>query len=227
MRPTPLRAFRAATGGGGRRRSSAGQSLAEFALVVPILLILFVAIADFGRIFAASIDVEAATRDAAEATANEYLANPPGDPALTAAERLQVAAPGSNAAYYDRLHSYGAGVVCAELRGLPNTIYNAGTNTCPGMPVVVVCVHDGADGGCPSEASPGSGIPLQCGDLYSPVPNTYQLGTSNRWVEVRTCYKFTALLNNMPLFPFSEIWMQRSRTFTIPCYFVLGEDECG
>jgi hypothetical protein len=170
--------------------------------------------------------VEAATRDAAEATANEYLANPPGDPMLTAAERLQVAAV-NDAAYYDRLHDYGAGVVCAELRGLPNTIYNAGTNTCPGMPVVVVCIHDGADTACPSEASPGSGIPLECGDLRNPVPLTSQQGTLNRWVEVRTCYTFTALLNEMPLFPFSDIWMQRTRNFTIPCYFALGEDQCG
>ena len=87
MRPTPLEAFRAATGRVGRRRSSAGQSLTEFALVVPILLIVFVAIADFGRIFAAGVDLEAATRNAAEATANEYLANPP---AQRAAEILEL-----------------------------------------------------------------------------------------------------------------------------------------
>src|SRR6266508_773591 len=155
MRPTPLEAFRAATGRVGRRHSSAGQSLTEFALVVPILLIVFVAIADFGRIFAASIDVEAATRDAAEATANEYLSAPPGDPALTAAERLQVAAPGGNQPYYDKLHTYGAGVVCAELRGLPNTNYDSGTNTCPDMPIVIVCIHDGQDGGCGTPAQPG------------------------------------------------------------------------
>ncbi len=187
--------------------------------MIPILLVVFVAIADFGRIFAAGVDLEAATRNAAEATANEYLANPPAP--------LNTAAPGGNAAYYDKLHTYGAGVVCAELRGLPNTNYDSGTNTCPDMPVVVVCVHDGADAGCPSQASPGSGIPAECTDLHSPAPLTSQNGTLSRWVEVRACYKFTALLNNMPLFPFSEIWLQRTRNFTIPCYFVLGADECG
>jgi hypothetical protein len=227
MRPTPLRAFRAATGGGGRRRSSAGQSLAEFALVIPILLVVFVAIADFGRIFAAGVDLEAATRDAAEATANEYLANPPGDPALTPAERLQVAAPGSDPTYYDRLHTYAAGVVCAELRGLPNTNYDSVNNNCPDMPLVIVCVHDGADAGCgiPAQAG-GAGIPGNCGD-FTPPADTSQQGTLERWVEVRTCYKFTALLSNMPLFPFSDIWMQRKRNFTIPCYFALGEAQCG
>jgi hypothetical protein len=227
MRPRALGAIRADTGRFGRRRSSAGQSLAEFALVVPILLIVFVAIADFGRIFAASIDVEAATRNAAEATANEYLANPPGDPALTAADRLRLAAPGGNQPYYDKLHTYGAGVVCAELRGLPNTNYDSGTNTCPNMPIVLVCIHDSQDGGCGTPAQPGGGgIPANCGD-FTPIATTDQQGTSNRWVEIRTCYKFTALLNDMPLFPFSEIWMQRTRNFTIPCYFVLGEDQCG
>src|SRR5690554_6949879 len=61
-----------------RRQRQGDQSIVEFTLVVPILLILFVAIADFGRIFAAGVAIEAATRDAAEATANEYLSNPPG-----------------------------------------------------------------------------------------------------------------------------------------------------
>jgi len=211
VRPTDRRAFRAARR---RRGSQTGQSLTEFALVVPILLVLFVAIADFGRIFAAAIDLEAATRDAAEAAANEYLANPPA--------ALDTTPPGGNQPYYDNLHALAAGVVCAELRNLPNTNYDSGTNTCPDMPVVVVCVHDGADNGCPSQASPGSGIPSECGELHSPVPQTGQGGTSSRWVEVRSCYKFTALLNNMPLFPFSEIWLQRTRNFTIPCYFVLG-----
>jgi hypothetical protein len=218
MRPTALRAFRAAAQRPERRRSSAGQSLTEFALVIPILLVVFVAIADFGRIFAAGVDLEAATRDAAEATANEYLANPPAP--------LDTAAPGGQP-YYDALHAYGAGVVCAELRGLPNTNYDSLNNNCPDMPLVIVCIHDGADAGCgvPAQAG-GAGAPSDCGD-FTPPANSSQQGTLNRWVEVRTCYKFTALLNNMPLFPFSEIWLQRTRNFTIPCYFVLGVDQCG
>jgi len=213
--PTDRRAFRAARR---RRGSQTGQSLTEFALVVPILLVLFVAIADFGRIFAAAIDLEAATRDAAEATANEYLSNPPGplDAPATAPQP-----------YYDALHDLGASVVCAEMRGLPNTNYDSGTNTCPGIPYVIVCVHDGNDPGCGSPAQAGhGGIPSNCGD-FTPAANSSQDGTLNRWVEVRTCYQFTAILNNMPLFPFNEIWLQRTRNFTIPCYFVLGTAECG
>ena len=41
--------------------------MAEFALVLPIMLMMFIVMADFGRIFAAMITLESATRDAAEA----------------------------------------------------------------------------------------------------------------------------------------------------------------
>src|SRR2546430_1265652 len=76
------------------RRSTRGQSIVEFALIVPILLMMFIAIADFGRIFAAIITLEASTRNAAEATANQYLAQPP------APNALQLAAPPGDPAYY-------------------------------------------------------------------------------------------------------------------------------
>lgn len=214
------------------RARQGGQSIAEFALVVPILLVLFVAIADFGRVFAAGIAVEAATRNAAEAAANEYLANPPppgGDPLIRG--DLSLAASGAYQPYYDNLRAYAAKVVCGELRSLPNTNYDPGPPpTCPDMPVVVVCVHDAADGGCGSKASPGSsGIPAECGDLTSAPTNaqaTNADGTRPRSVEVRTCYHFTNILQ-LPLFAFGDVWLQRTRNFTIPCYFVLGTDECG
>ena len=203
------------------RRRASGQSMAEFALIVPILLIVFIAIADFGRIFGASIAVEAATRNAAEAAANRYLAVPPGP--------LLSAAPAGVPAYYDALHAYAAGVVCAELRDLPSTNYDPVTKTCPDMPLVMVCVHDGQDTGCGSLASPGLGAtPADCGG-FSPSPNNSQLigQVGARWVEVRTCYRFTAILH-APLFSLGDFWLQRSRSFTIPCYFALGVPaECG
>src|SRR4051812_28324770 len=70
-----------------------GQSLVEFPLVIPILLILFVGIADFGRVFNAGVVLEASTRDAAEHAAQLYLAAPPGDPAQTPTVRLSAAVP--------------------------------------------------------------------------------------------------------------------------------------
>jgi TadE-like protein len=205
--------------------------LVEFALVIPILLVLFVAIADFGRVFVAGIALEAATRDAAEAAANRYVAAPPGP--------LESPAPGGNQGYYDALHTYAAGVVCAEMRDLPSTNYDSTTGTCPDMPIVMVCVHDGADNNnsCASEASAGSGgIPSNCTD-FTPPPNSSQTtnpdGTRSRWVEVRTCYHFTPLLNftipffNLSLFSLGDFWLQRTRNFTIPCWFVLAGAECG
>lgn len=199
-----------------RRRQACGQSLVEFALVVPILLVLFGAVADFGRIFASGVTLEAATRDAAEATANQYLADPPGP--------LSSPAPVPSTAYYNALHAYGASVVCAELRNQPNTNYDPSTQTCPDMPIVFVCIHDGADPSCASEASPGTaGVPAACTAL-APAPTNSQSvdQPSARWVEVRTCYHFTLLLS------VGDFWLQRTRNFTIPCYFRTGTpNECG
>ncbi len=196
-----------------------GQSMAEFVLVLPILLVLFIGIADFGRVFQAGVAVEAATRNAAEAAANEYIANPPGP--------LDAAAPGTDQSYYDNLHLYAAGVVCADLRSLPNTIYDPGPPaSCPDMPVVLVCVHNSADGGCANLASPGSaGIPAGCTD-FAASPTNSQAGSPQRWVEVRTCYHFTNIMN-LPLFAFGDVYLQRTRSFTIPCYFVRETEECG
>jgi hypothetical protein len=202
------------------RDGTSGQSVVEFALVMPMLLIVFIAIADFGRIFAASIAVEAATRNAAEAAANRYLSDKPGGVSLD-----QPAPPGSSS-YYGPLHTFAAGVVCAELRDQPNTNYNSGTNTCPDMPVVMVCVHDSQDTDCATHASPGTAaIPPEC-TVFTPTPTPDQLGTKARWVEVRTCYHFTALLA-IPLFSLGDFWLQRTNQFTIPCYFAVGTAECG
>jgi hypothetical protein len=51
----------------GRRRTGArGQSVVEFALVVPVLLFMVIAIADVGRVYAAAVAVESAAREAAD-----------------------------------------------------------------------------------------------------------------------------------------------------------------
>ena len=51
------------------RRRSRGQSIAEFALVLPVMLAFLGLTLDFARVFQAWITLEAATRDAAEAAA--------------------------------------------------------------------------------------------------------------------------------------------------------------
>jgi hypothetical protein len=194
--------------------------MVEFAVIVPILLMLFVTIADFGRIFATNIQLEAATRDAAESAANQYVAAPPGG------QPLSSPAPAGSTTYYGPLHAATARVVCSELRELPNTNFDSGTGTCPDMPVVFVCVHDGQDTDCGTAASPGSGgIPAGCTDMATP-PTSSQVGQA-RWVEVRTCYRFTATLH-MPLFSLGDFWLQHTASFAIPCYFAIGSpSECG
>lgn len=197
------------------RRS--GQSLVEFGLVLPIMLVLFVALADFGRIFANSILIEAAARNGAELAANDYLANPPGGASLDQPST-------GDATYYSNLHTLAARAVCAETRELPNSAYDPITTDCPGMPLIRVCVHDGVDPHCASEAFSAT-IPAACTEMANAMTNSR--GTSSeRWVEIRVCYRFTSLVD-LPLVSFGTFWLQRTRTFAIPCYFVLDREPCG
>ena len=79
---------------------------------------------------------------------------------------------------------------------------------------------------CTSEAQ-GAAIPAECSDLTTSMTNANAGASSPRWTEVRVCYRFTPILANLPFLSFADIWLQRGRAFTIPCYFVLGADECG
>jgi len=198
-----------------RAQRPRGQSLVEFTLVIPILLVLVVGVADLGRVFVATISMEAAARDAAEVVSNEYLASPPGP---------MTAAPMPPAGYYANLHNVAARVVCAETRGQPGVTLDSGTGHCPGMPYVAVCVHDGADNLCSSEAN-GSAIPASCSGM-SPAPSNAQADGARRYVEVRVCYEFDSILR-VPLFSFGTLWVERARSFDIPCYFSIGPATCG
>ena len=57
-----------------RRRAQAGQSFVEFVLVIPIMLLIALAVGDFGRVYATAIAVEAAARSAADYAAFDDLA---------------------------------------------------------------------------------------------------------------------------------------------------------
>ena len=136
--------------------------MVEFGLVLPLLLVLFLGIADFGRVFHAGIVAEAAARNAAEIVAEEYRRNPPGtslsDPAPT---------PG-DPAYYGPLHELGGLTASSEMRSLPTTTYDSVSRQChiadadpathDWMPVVMICIHDNADPLCDDPAF-GATIP--------------------------------------------------------------------
>lgn len=202
------------------QRSRRGQSLVEFGLVLPILLVLFLGIADFGRVFAAGITVEAAARNAAEIVAEEYRRNPPGP--------LSDPAPPGDPAYYAPLHELGGSTVCSEMRGLAGTTYDEVTREChvadadpstyDWMPVVLICVHDGEDPLCATPAF-GATVPdPQCSELLAPISPALEGGSEDsRYVEVRICYRFETLVK-FPFLALGDVWLQKDRAFTVADY---------
>jgi hypothetical protein len=189
--------------------------------VLPLLMVFLLGVADFGRVFTASVTMEAAARNGAEAAAQEYL-------------QLSNKAGGVlNAADYAALHKVALDAVCAEAEPLPNKVVVSGNCT---MPLIAVCIHDGGvpgDLGCGSEADPsvtqctlasGTGV----NDSWDNTKHGPQLGsppTALPYVEVRVCYRFTTLLylGKMQL-PFGwsislgDIWLQRDREFAVAKY---------
>jgi hypothetical protein len=200
------------------RRSASGQSLVEFALVFPLLMVLLLTIVDFGRLFSAGITIESAARTAAETAAGEYLR-----------EMTRVAPLAVDPAGYANIHQLAWESICDEASTLPNAAPRSGPGQCDGLPTVV-CVHDGADPLCNQSYNDSGGIPSGCPSLQpGNRPNNTQLGESggNTWpyVEVRACYRFTTILRlDIPfiggtLSPLGgDFFIERSRTFTVANY---------
>jgi Flp pilus assembly protein TadG len=180
----------------------------EFALVLPMLLVLLLGIADFGRVFAAGITLESAARNGAEAAAQEYL-QIQRNKTLVAAD-------------YAKLHQVAIEAVCRDGEVLPNA---SGGGACS-SPAVAVCVHDTASGdaACGGEAA---SAPSNCDEL-SGGWNPALGGTATTplpYVEVRVCYRFTTLFDLQQLhLPFGsglslgEVWLQRTRFFSVGAY---------
>ena len=190
----------------GHGQPARGQSLAEFTLVVPFLLILLLLIGDFGRYFAAGLRIESIARTAAEIAAQEFN---------------RAASPVN----YDTIHAYGWASVCDEADNLANVTYNGPMTQCDGIPTQV-CVHDGADPVCSTTYNSTSGVPASCGALQGPISNVQTGGSElSRYVEVRVCYRFnTVLPMKIPfvggeLSPLSgDFYIERVRTFTVADY---------
>src|SRR5690348_3632871 len=100
MTPASQR-LRAATAASERHRR-AGQSVVEFALVVPVLFFMVILIADFGRLYTAAVAIESAAREAADYgafDANHWSSSSPSNITATLAEmqkRACTAAAGSH-----------------------------------------------------------------------------------------------------------------------------------
>jgi hypothetical protein len=93
------------------------------------------------------------------------------------------------------------------------------------MPLIQACIHDGQDTECGSEAQSAT-IPAECSGMTPAPTNANGPAGSPRWAEVRVCYQFTPILQ-LPLLSFGNFWLQRTRTWVIPCYFATGSTECG
>lgn len=220
----PHTSRRGGIGGAHIGRTERGQSLVEFALVLPMLLVLLLGIADFGRVFSVGITLEAAARDGAEAAAQEYVQlvrNNPGG-VLVAAD-------------YARLHSLAISTVCHETATLQqHTDFSSMGCARTG---VAVCVHDAAMGDpCGSES--GS-APMECSEMVGWSAGI-QGGASATGVaplahvEVRTCYLFQTIIPLAAIrMPFNsslslgDIWLQKSRQFAIACYPTPSGTGCG
>ena len=204
-----------------------GQTLVEFALVLPMLLVLLLGVADFGRVFQAGIMVESASRNAAETAAQEYL------------QALRQA-PGSPIDY-ESLHLAAARVACRELQKLPNTTFvpDSDGGHCPSMPVIRVCIRDNPavriDSQCGLAQSGFAGaIPPQCERLdgdddptgADPPWEPAWVGSpeASAYVEVRICYVFTTLFNLDLALPMNtgislgDIYLQDRSVFTVADY---------
>lgn len=196
--------------------------MVEFALLLPMLIVLLLGIADFGRAFTSGITAEAAARNAAEAVAQEYLRTGPGTPPrpLTKAPPGLSDADYNGSTYYRALHDVAARAACREVRLLPDATYtpdNPATTgideeTCRStdegaertMPVIMTCVHDAVDPYC-GDIAYGAPLHPECTELADepdaqeyyeyeePVPETRQVW--RRVVEVRVCYRFTTLFD--------------------------------
>ena len=195
--------------------SRRGQSLVEFALLLPMLLVILLGVADFGRVFQAGIVMESASRAAAEVGALEYLREVDDKPA-------------GYVPAYDRIRQVAIAVACREAR-LPN----ADPPTCSAGPAIRVCIHDTAalDPNC-GAGSPAP-IPAECAEVtaaMSPASNLAVQPTAanplprGAYVEVRTCYQFTTLFDLDISLPFGaginlgDVYLQKQAVFTVADY---------
>jgi TadE-like protein len=187
-----------------------GQALAEFALVIPMLLLILLTVADFGRYFAASISIESMARTSAEIAAQEYV---------------QEEAASLSPKQYGLIHKLAWQSVCDEGHDLPNATPGSGGGECSGLPTLV-CVHDTIDPICGTTYNGAGGVPAQCNGLQPGAAPTPTLDSqAHNYVEVRVCYRFNSFFDfTIPFFDISlsplsgNFYIERTRQFTVADY---------
>ena len=169
------------------RHSASGQSVVEFAIVVPVIMLLLVGIADFGRLYTSAVAVEAATREAADFGAfqasNWSAANASTTVSLME-QRACVAAAGSH------------------LEGYRSS--DPSNNTCSNPSFTCTLEHAGSSIDCASSSGSVNGF-----DCSAPVAP----GDTPCTVWVRLDYDFTTILGIPPL-P-STIHLTRDSRFRV------------
>ena len=102
------------------RRQAAGQAVIEFALLLPVLLLIAVAIGDFGRVFVSAVAVEGGARAAADYGAFEKSNWCVIDPGTSLCTSVNV--PGTEAEMERR--------ACTAVKALPDYVGAADGSTC-------------------------------------------------------------------------------------------------
>ncbi len=113
-----------------RRDRSRGQSLAEFALLVPVLLLLMLVAIDFGRVYLGWVNLQQMVRIAANDAAEHASAWAPPDTTAKAAERAR----------YQQKIAHDAGQInCATPSPFPDPVFASGTGLGSHVSVGINC----------------------------------------------------------------------------------------
>lgn len=176
--------------------------------MIPILLVFLLALADLGRLFASAIIVQAASRDGAEAAAQDYV---------------QLARNGTvdPTTFYSTIHAKAESVACAESQALPGVAVDLNGDCV--QPVIAICVHDAgqvingvSQPGDPSCGASAGTSPPACTGIAAPW-STVRDATGLPYVEVRMCDRFD-MLTQAPLLHVGPLYLQQTSTFVVALY---------
>lgn len=186
-----------------------GQSLAEFTITAPLLIILLLTVSDFSRYFATAVTIESMARNAAEVAAQQYV---------------QQVADGTTPKNYGLVHQMAWQSVCDEGRDLPNATPGSGGGPCDGLPTMV-CVHDGGDNTCGTTYNHSTPVPANCTLFQGTAPTPTLDSQGHAYVEVRVCYRFSTFFPIvLPFFGTDlaaisgDFFIERGRHFTVADY---------